>query len=48
MIETMEPEQGSTQGNVALTHSGIPQAESLIYPELKKYFLDKREFYGLS
>jgi hypothetical protein len=47
MIETMEPEQGSTQGNVALTLSGIPLAESLIYPELKKYFLDKREFYGL-
>jgi len=48
MIETMEPEQGSSQGNVALTLSGIPLAESLIYPELKKYFLDKRKFYGLS
>ena len=48
MIETMEPEQESTQGNVALTLSGIPQAESLIYPELKKYFADKRKFYGLS
>lgn len=48
MIETLEAEQESTQGNVSLTLSGIPQAESRIYPELKKYFMDKREFYGLT
>lgn len=47
MIETMEPEEEFSQGNVALTLSGIPQAESLMYPELKKYFTDKRKFYGL-
>ncbi|WP_373495656.1 UDP-glucuronosyltransferase [Aquiflexum sp.] len=48
MIETMEPELESAQGNVALTLSGIPQAESLVYPELKKYFSDKRMAFGLS
>ncbi|WP_373520563.1 UDP-glucuronosyltransferase [Aquiflexum sp.] len=48
MIETLEPEQEFSQGNIAFTLSGIPQAESLFYPELKKYFLDKRKFYGLS
>lgn len=48
MIETMEPEMGTSHGNLALTLSGIPQAESLMYPELKKYFLDKRKLYGLT
>lgn len=48
MIETMEPREEFPQGNIAFTLSGIPQAESLMYPELKKYFSDKRKFYGLT
>ena len=48
MIETMEPEQEPALGNLTLTLSGIPKAESLVYPELKKYFSDKRKSYGLS
>lgn len=47
MIETMEPNQEPAQGNLTLTLSGIPQAESLLYPDLKKYFSDKRKSFGL-
>lgn len=48
MVETMEPGEEFSQGNIALTLSGIPQAESLLYPDLKKYFAEKRISFGLS
>lgn len=47
LIETMDVESKSAQGNVELTLSGIPEAESKLYPELERYFSEKRNYYGL-
>lgn len=47
LIETMDVESKSEQGNMALTLSGIPEAESRLYPELERYFSEKRNYYGL-
>lgn len=47
MIETMDINPEGAQGNVALTLSGIPEAESAFYPTLEKYFSEKRKYYGL-
>ncbi|EIM74782.1 hypothetical protein A3SI_15151 [Nitritalea halalkaliphila LW7] len=48
MIETLEAEEGlDATGNLALTVSGIPEAESPYYPELKKFFAEKRKQFGL-
>jgi hypothetical protein len=47
MIETMETNPQDALGNVELTVSGIPEAVSNIYPELEKYFIEKRKMYGL-
>lgn len=46
-IETIETVDGSQEGNVKLTLSGIPEAESNIYPDLKKYFSEKRKTFGI-
>jgi hypothetical protein len=47
MIETMETKPENTLGNIELTVSGIPEAVSNVYPELEKYFFEKRKYYGL-
>jgi hypothetical protein len=47
MIETFEVIKTGSEGNVHLTLSGIPEAESLIYPQLKEYFQEKRKNFGL-
>ena len=47
LIETLENVSGSEQGNVKLTLMGIPEVESTIYPELKKYFIEKRKTFGI-
>lgn len=47
MIETMEVTPELAQGNVEWTLAGIPEAESLLYPELKAYFNEKRRNFGL-
>ena len=47
MIETMDVEAELVQGNADLTLSGIPEANSLIYPELQEYFSEKRKFFKL-
>lgn len=47
LIETMDVKPEEAQGNISLTLSGIPEAESLIYPELEVYFTEKRKYYGL-
>jgi hypothetical protein len=47
LIEGMQVNQDSQEGNIALVLDGIPEAESEFYPELKKYFEEKRKSYGL-
>jgi hypothetical protein len=48
MIEKMDVDPDSGQGNVNLTLLGIPEANSLVYPELQEYFSEKRKFYRLN
>ncbi|MDO9551568.1 UDP-glucuronosyltransferase [Rhodonellum sp.] len=48
MIETMDVAPDLAQGNVEWTLAGIPEAESLLYPDLKAYFNEKRRSFGLS
>lgn len=48
MIETMEVDPDLAQGNVEWTLAGIPEAESMLYPDLKTYFNEKRRSFGLS
>jgi len=47
LIETLENGEGSEEGNIKLTLRGIPEVESTVYPELKKYFIDKRKTFGI-
>ncbi|MBW3467658.1 UDP-glucuronosyltransferase [Arthrospiribacter ruber] len=47
MIETMDINTEAELGNLALTLSGIPEAESTYYPALERYFSEKRKYYGL-
>jgi hypothetical protein len=47
LIETIETEEGSEEGNVKLTLRGIPEAESTVYPDLKRYFSEKRKTFGI-
>lgn len=47
LIETMEVPEKEAQGNIALTLSGIPKADSKFYPDLGRYFEDKRKTFGL-
>lgn len=47
LIEGMQVNQDSTEGNIVLVLDGIPVAESEFYPELKKYFEEKRKSFGL-
>jgi hypothetical protein len=48
MIEKMDVDPDYGQGNVNLTLSGIPEASSLVYPQLQEYFTEKRKFYRLN
>ena len=47
LIEGMQVNQDLQEGNMALVLDGIPEAESPFYPELKKYFEEKRKNFGL-
>lgn len=47
LIEGMQINQDLQEGNMALVLDGIPEAESSFYPELKKYFEEKRKNFGL-
>lgn len=46
MIETLEVIKTGSEKNVYLTLIGIPEAQSLIYPQLKEYFQGKRKNFG--
>ncbi|RZS95804.1 UDP-glucuronosyltransferase [Cecembia calidifontis] len=48
LIETMEAKASSSQGNVELTLCGIPEVQSHHYPDLEKYFTEKRKNFGLN
>jgi hypothetical protein len=47
LIETLEVSQNRDEGKVNLTLLGIPEAESLAYPQLKEYFMEKRKNFGM-
>jgi len=47
LIEGMQVNQDAAEGNIPLVLDGIPEAESDFYPDLKKYFDDKRKSFGL-
>lgn len=47
LIEGMQLNRDILEGNIELVLDGIPQAESDFYPELKRYFDEKRKNYGL-
>jgi len=47
LIETLEVADGQAQGHADLTLRGIPEAESWVYPQLGKYFQEKRKNFGM-
>ena len=47
LIEGMQVNQDTLEGNIELVLDGIPEAESDFYPDLKKYFTEKRKSLGL-
>lgn len=47
LIEGMQVNRDVNDGNIELVLDGIPEAESDFYPELKKYFEEKRKNFGL-
>ncbi|GAB3227555.1 UDP-glucuronosyltransferase [Algoriphagus aestuariicola] len=47
LIEGMQVNQDTFEGNIELVLDGIPEAESLFYPELAEYFAEKRKSFGL-
>ncbi|MFN3996763.1 UDP-glucuronosyltransferase [Algoriphagus sp.] len=47
LIEGMQVNQDAAEGNIPLVLDGIPEAESEFYPELIKYFDEKRKSFGL-
>lgn len=48
MLEGIQVNQDTNEGNIEITLYGIPQAESSFYPEIEKYFEEKRENAGLT
>ncbi len=47
MIETMDVDPKTAQGNIELTLAGVPLAESVLYNNLERYFEEKRKTFGL-
>lgn len=47
LIEGMQVNQDALEGNIELVLDGIPEAESDFYPQLKKFFTEKRKSFGL-
>ncbi|EAZ81659.1 hypothetical protein [Algoriphagus machipongonensis] len=48
LLESLQVNQDEVEGNVELTLYGVPKAESEFYPELEKYFDEKRKESGLT
>lgn len=47
LLEGMQVNKDAMEGNMELSLSGIPEAESELYPDLQKYFEEKRRNFGL-
>ena len=47
LIEGMQLNKDTCEGSMELVLDGIPEVESTFYPELKKYFEEKRKSFGL-
>lgn len=47
LIEGMQVNQDSLEGKMELVMDGIPEASSTFYPDLEKYFEEKRKNFGL-
>jgi hypothetical protein len=47
LIEGMQVNTDLQEGNMPLVLDGIPEAESVFYPELESFFLEKRKSFGL-
>lgn len=47
LIEGMQLNQDGQEGKMELVLDGIPEASSLIYPDLSGYFDEKRRGFGL-
>lgn len=47
LIEGMQVNKDTFEGNIELVLDGIPEAESDFYPQLKRYFEEKRKNFGL-
>jgi hypothetical protein len=48
LVESLEVDPEAELGNINQTLSGIPMAESELYPQLKDYFSQKRMHFGYS
>ena len=46
MIETIDVFLNGEQGKIQITLMGIPNVESLAYPQLQEYFTEKRKNFG--
>ena len=47
LIEGMQVNQDELEGKMELVLDGIPEASSTFYPELERYFEEKRRSFGL-
>jgi hypothetical protein len=47
MIETIDVSLVGEQEKIQITLRGIPNVESLVYPQLQEYFTEKRKNFGL-
>ncbi|SFO32681.1 hypothetical protein SAMN04488519_105273 [Algoriphagus ornithinivorans] len=47
LIEGMQVNQDELDGKMELVLDGVPEASSAFYPELEKYFEEKRRSFGL-
>jgi hypothetical protein len=47
LIEGMQLNKDTSEGSMELVLDGIPEVESTFYPDLKKYFEEKRKSFGL-
>lgn len=48
LIEGMQVNRDTFEGNIELVLDGIPEVDSDFYPQLKKYFEEKRKSFGLN
>lgn len=47
LIETLEVVPSGDKGEMNLTLAGIPEAKSILYPQLASYFREKRKNFGM-